>query len=220
MKSEGRNPKAEGRPKSERLAAGFSVSVLLQSTSSFGFRISAFPWLACALFLLGINLSQASDSASLFDEGLAAYRAGDYAKAADAFREQATLRPVSGTLQNLGLAEWHCARTGRAVLAWEQALWLNPFNEAARANLRFARKTAQLESPDLTWYEVVSTWLPMNWWAWASTLSLWSAVGLGALPGILRWRRAAWQQAIAALALTVFLLSLPAQLGLNTRSRI
>jgi hypothetical protein len=40
------------------------------------------------------------------------------------------------------------------------------------------------------------------------------------LPGILRWRKAAWQQAVAALALTVFLLSLPAQLGLGTRSRL
>jgi hypothetical protein len=159
-------------------------------------------------------------SESFFDEGLAAYRAGDYAKAADLFRDEALREPASGTLQNLGLAEWHCGRTGQAVLAWEQALWLNPVNEAVRANLSFARKTAQLESPELTWYEVVSTWLPANWWAWTASLSLWLAVGAGVLPGILRWRKAAWQQAVAALALTVFLLSLPAQLGLGTRSRL
>jgi hypothetical protein len=66
----------------------------------------------------------------------------------------------------------------------------------------------------------VSTWLPVNWWAWIAGLTFWLAVGAGTLPGILRWRKAAWQQAVAALALAVFLLSLPAQLGVDTRSRI
>jgi len=232
-KAEGRNPKAGRRPNSQGVTARFSAAIdnaHLQHApafglrildfgllSVFGFRPSGFTLVACVLLVLTTRLF-ASDS--LFDQGLTAFRAGDYAKSADAFREEAMHQPASGTLQNLGLAEWHCGRTGRAVLAWEQALWLNPFNEAARANLRFVRKTAQLESPELAWYEVVSTWLPMNWWAWATTLSLWLAIGIGAVPGILHWRRAAWQQAVAALALTMFLLSLPAQLGLNTRSRL
>jgi hypothetical protein len=87
-------------------------------------------------------------------------------------------------------------------------------------NLRFARKTSQLESPDLAWYEVISTWLPLNWWAWFAGVSLWVALGMATLPGILRWRRAAWHQALAAFGLMVFFLTIPAQLGVHTRSKL
>ena len=130
------------------------------------------------------------------------------------------LQPASGALQNLGNAEWRCGSTGAAILAWEQARWLDPFNQSARQNLRFARKTAQLEAPDLAWYEVVSTWLPASWWAWIAGISLWLAVGMGMLPGILRLRKATWHQAVAALGLMVFLLSIPAHIGVQTRSRV
>src|SRR6476659_5540778 len=102
--------------------------------------------------------------ADLFRDGTTAYRTSDYAGAIKAFRQSANLQPASGTLQDLGLAEWHRGHAGAAILSWEQSLWLEPFNAAANANLRYARKIAQLEAPDLTWYEVVSTWLPANWW--------------------------------------------------------
>jgi len=156
----------------------------------------------------------------LFQEATESYRAGDIGHAALLFRESARARPSSGALQNLGNSEWHNGRTGYAVLAWEQSLWLDPFNSAVRNNLRFARKVAQLEAPELGWYEVVSTWLPVNWWAWIAGLSFWFAVGVGTLPGILRLRKTAWQQALAAFGLAVFLLSIPAQFGVQTRSRI
>jgi hypothetical protein len=97
---------------------------------------------------------------------------------------------------------------------------LDPFNQSARQNLRFARKAAQLEAPDLAWYEVVSTWLPASWWAWIAGVSLWLAVGMGTFPGFLRRRKAIWHQAIAAVGLMVFLLSVPAHIGVETRSRI
>jgi tetratricopeptide (TPR) repeat protein len=157
---------------------------------------------------------------ALFRQGAATYRLGDYADAAQAFRQSAKQRPASGTLQNLGNAEWKLGSTGPAILAWEQAVWLDPFNDPARTDLRFARRTAQLEAPELAWYEVVSTWLPANWWAWIAGASLWLAVGLVMLPGILRWRKATWHQAVAAFCLMVFLLSIPAYIGLHTRSRL
>ncbi len=91
---------------------------------------------------------------ALFREGGQAYHAGDYASAATALIESATRHPSSGTLQNLGLAEWQRGIAGPAILAWEQSLFLDPFNKETRMNLRFARKTAQLEAPDLAWYEV------------------------------------------------------------------
>jgi len=158
-----------------------------------------------------------SDAA--FQAGLESYRAGEYGSAAESFRSSVGLRPASGTLQNLGNAEWQRGAVGQAILAWEQSIWLDPFNENARNNLRFARKSAQVEAPDLAWYEVVSTWLPVNWWAGLAGLSLWVAVAMITLPGIFRWRRTTWHQAIAALGLMVFLLTLPAHWGVHTRMR-
>jgi hypothetical protein len=205
-----------------------SVSVLRPSTfglrpsdfavrPSFGLRISAFGFLLAPLLAL---TAFASSPDTLFQTGVAAYRAADYPRAAEAFRESVTLQPASGALQSLGNAEWQQRHTGDAILAWEQALWLDPFNDYAHQNLLFARKTAQLEAPELAWYEVISTWLPVTWWAWIAGGSLWLAVGMGTVPGLLRRRKATWQQAIAALSLMVFLLSIPALFGVQTRARI
>lgn len=155
-----------------------------------------------------------------FQVGIESYRQGDYALAAKQFRQAAEAGPSPGALQNLGLCEWQRGRRGQAIVAWEQSLWLNPLNPAVRDSLGYARKTAQLEGPDLTWYEVVSTWLPVNWWAWIAGSSLWVAVAMSALPGIFRLRKAPWHQAVAAFGLAVFLLSLPALFGVATRSRI
>jgi tetratricopeptide (TPR) repeat protein len=190
---------------------------------SFVIRHSSFVISLCLALLSSALVSARSQVATSdiqFRQGVATYRLGDYAGAVQAFRQSATQQPASGTLQNLGNAEWKLGRTGGAVLAWEQAVWLDPFNQAARMDLRFARKTAQLEAPELAWYEVVSTWLPGNWWAWIAGASLWLAVGLVMLPGILRWRKATWHQALAAFCLMVFLLSIPAYIGLQTRSRL
>jgi len=184
---------------------------------SFGLRLSAFGFLLAPILSLAAHVSSPE---SLFQAGVTAYRAADYKQAAETFHQSVKLQPASGALQNLGNAEWQRGLTGDAILAWEQALWLDPFNESARQNLRFARKTAQLEAPELAWYEVISTWLPVSWWAWIAGASLWLAVGVGLLPGILRRRKATWHQAMAALALMVFLLSVPALFGVQTRSRI
>jgi hypothetical protein len=165
-------------------------------------------------------LGRATPAEALFRTGVKAYRAGDYAQAALAFRESAARQPGSGTLQNLGNAEWQRGQTGAAVLAWEQARWLDPFNDAARQDLRFARKAAQLEAPDLAWYEVVSSWLTIDAWTWIAGTSLWLAVGMVLLPGVLRRRKAAWHQAVAALGFMIFLLSVPAHLGGHTRAQL
>ncbi|MGH7970081.1 MAG: hypothetical protein ACREIC_15280, partial [Limisphaerales bacterium] len=175
-------------------------------------------FLVFLLFAFPTHAAPAADL--LFRAGAEAYHNGDYPAAAAAFRQSAALRPACGTLQNLGNAEWETGQTGPAILAWEQALWLNPLAEASRNNLRFARKNAQLESPDLTWYEAVSAWLPLNGWGWLCALSLWLVVGMGLLPGIFRVRKAAWHQAVAAFGLALFLLSIPAQIGIETLSRL
>ena len=173
-----------------------------------------------AFLFLGLAAFGAASPEALFHEGAAAYRAADYAKAAQLFRLAASTRPAPGTLQNLGNSEWQRGQTGEAIRAWEQSAWFDPFNAAARNNLRFARKEAQLEAPELTWYEVVSTWLPPHWWAWIAGGSLWLAVGMTLLPGIFRRPKAGWHQTVAALGLMIFLLSLPANAGVHTRSRL
>lgn len=183
------------------------------------FRPFSYAFLLLSL-LASARSSLAATPEMLFHLGSGAYHAGDYTRAAMAFHEAAQLQPAAGTFQNLGNAEWQRGRTGPAILAWEQSLWLDPFNEAAHMNLRFARKTAQLESPELTWYEVVSGWLPVNWWAWIAQLSFWLALTMVLLPGILRWRKVTWHQAVAALGFAIFLLSVPAHLGVETRSRL
>jgi hypothetical protein len=162
----------------------------------------------------------AASPSDLFHDGTTAFRANDFSGAIKAFRQSAALQPASGTLQDLGLAEWRRGHAGAAILSWEQSIWLQPFDTAARGNLRYARKVAQLEAPELAWYEVISTWLPGNWWAWIAGVSFWLAVAMVLLPGIFRRPKAAWHQALAALGLTVFLLSIPAHIGVHTRSRI
>jgi hypothetical protein len=175
-------------------------------------------WIGLAM--LCAPLLPAASATQSFQSGSQAYRAGEFARAAQAFREAVAQQPSSGALQNLGNAEWQQGRNGEAVLAWEQALWLNPFDRNARNNLQFAREIAQLESPQLTWFEIASAWLPVNWWAWLAAISLWLAVGALTLPGIFRWRKSSWPQIVAALGLGFFLISLPAHFGTFTRSNI
>jgi hypothetical protein len=163
---------------------------------------------------------QAATPEALFREATEAYAAGEFTRAAKAFGHSARLQPASGTLQNLGNAQWKSGRNGSAILAWEQALWIDSFNKSARGNLLFARKSAQLETPDLRWYEVISAWLPYNWWAWSAGASLWIALAAITLPAIFGWRKTVFQQAIAAVALMIFLLTIPAHFGIYTRSHV
>lgn len=178
--------------------------------------------IALLVILVGIGaVAQVPAAAEdLFANGRAAFEAGQFSAAAKSLRAAAVRQPAAGTLRNLGLAEWRRGRAGLAIVAWEQALWLDPRDQAARENLAYARKFVGVEAPEFTWYERASTWLPVNAWAWIAGGSLWLAIAMAVLPGALRWRRASWQQALAAVSLAVFFLSLPAHLGVVTRTRI
>jgi Bacterial SH3 domain len=156
----------------------------------------------------------------LFTRGSQAYADGNFEKAAARFLESATAAPASGTWHNVGDAEWQLGRTGPAVLAWERALWLNPYNTNAHSNLRFARKAKLLDAPELRWSEICSTWLPVNAWPWIAMLSLWLAVAMVILPGVFGRRKAGWHQALAAAGFAIFLLTIPALIGIHSRARI
>jgi hypothetical protein len=228
-----RSPKAEGRRKSEVRSPGEHLppTPLFESRvsgflriSDLGFRIPlllatlcSITFNALALDPAGPNLSSPSLS---FPHASAAYASGDYPQAAELFRGIAAGHPSANVFHNLGNAEWKLGHAGEAILAWERAQWLDPFGANTRANLRFARKAAQLPTPDLAWYEICSTWLPVDVWAWIAGAGFWIAVALTLLPGIFRWRKAGWQQALAAAGFAACLLTLPSLVGIHTRSAL
>lgn len=139
-----------------------------------------------AVLRFTLSAQAVSPTEDPFQRGIETYRTGDFTLAAKWFGDSVTRQPSSGGWQNLGLAEWQNGHVGEAILAWERAIWLDPAHAAARADLQFARKAAQLESPILAWHEMPSTRLPANMWAWLGGVSLWVAVGLITLPGFLR----------------------------------
>ena len=158
-------------------------------------------------------------AAAAFRRGSDEYAAGNFQSAALLFRS-ASSPSAAGALYNLGDAEWKCDHPGPAILAWEQAQWLDPFNHNISANLRYARKIRQLDAPELAWYEICSTWLPVNWWPWLACVGFWLAIGMIMLPGILGWRKAGWQQGLAAASFAIFLLTVPTLAGVYTRSKL
>ena len=170
-------------------------------------------------WLLGAPFCRAADTNSFFAQGTVAYQGGEFAAAAAAFQKTAEQHPSVGAFLNLGLAEWQRGHAGPAMLAWERALWLDPYDRPARENLRFAREALQLDGPELKWFETASTWLPSDAWVWLAEISLWLAVGMVTLPAFLRRRKAGWQQAVAAIALGVFLVALVANLGVLSRTQ-
>ena len=175
--------------------------------------------LVLLIVLLGAHACRAVSDVH-FREGVAAYQAGQFEPAAQAFRNSLAEQTAAGTLLNLGLAEWRGGRPGEAMVAWEQSAWLNPFNRDARSNLSFARETILASPLELTRCELASTWLPATYWAWLASVSLWLAVAMVTLPGFFRMRKTGWHQTLAALALGIFILSLPPNLGVFTRAEI
>ena len=180
-------------------------------------------WLAIVMLVMVIpHSSRAMPNATnrVAPDGMTAYLAGDYLKAAELFQKSVQAQPSTGAWLNLGLAEWQRNLAGPAVLAWERALWVDPYNAEARGNLQFARKTAQLESPEYAWHEAASMWLPVNAWPILAGVSLWFAVAMITLPRVLRWQRGNWQQGLAATGCAIFLLCLPSLYGVHTRTKI
>ncbi len=177
-------------------------------------------YLAVTLTLLAIAHHCFAAGEASFQAGRAAYEAGQFDLAARAFSDSLVKQPAAGTLLNLGLAQWQQGRTGEAILAWERAAWLNPFDGNARNNLSYARETTSVNPLELTWCEQFSIWLPVNLWTAIAAGSLWLAVAMVTLPGFLRMPKAGWHQTVASLALGVFLLSLAPAIGIVTRAKI
>ena len=173
--------------------------------------------LGCLFLALAISLSVADEE---FSAGLQQAHAGDFTGALKEFQISTAAQPATGSLLNLGLAAWRDGKLGLALWSWEQTVWQNPGDQAARQNLRYAFETAQLDAPELAWHERLSTWLSPRIWAVILCVSLWSTVGMMVLPGVLGARKAGWHQTFAAFSLGIFLLSIAPNLGVLSRGRI
>ncbi len=155
---------------------------------------------------------------NLFLQGSSAYERGDFAEAREAWT--APGKTSSGTLHNLGNAEYKLGHAGPAILAWERALALAPGRKNTAANLRFARSQAGLLEPQHPWHERYSALLSPGVWLTVASISFWGGIAFLALPPLLKRQRTSWTQAAAVLAIVLFLLTLPALAGLISRSRI
>lgn len=219
MRTVGKNLEAQGARTAESASSDIVCWPSRTRRSALPSSLRSRFWLvASALLWLGLPSIEAQTN--LFSDGTAAYRAGNYTAAANAFEHAAARQLASGTLQNLGLAEWQRGRRAPAILAWEQAAWMDPFDAAPRENLQFARKAAMVEAPEYSWCEAASMWLPVNVWPLLASLSFWIAVAMVVLSRVLRWRRAVWHQALATVGFAVFLLCLPSLYGVYTRAQI
>jgi hypothetical protein len=170
------------------------------------------------LFCLTTQSHAAMDNG--FTNGLAAARSGDFAVAVADFEKSVSQRPSSGALLNLGIVEWQRGHAGPAILAWERAQWLNPFDGRARQNLKLARSVTQLSEPELRWHETASQWLPPNAWVWLAGASLWIAVGALVLPRVFRWRKSGGLPWLAALGLGAFFFCLTANFDVISRTNL
>lgn len=86
-----------------------------------------------------------------FDEGYAAYEAGRFEEAAEAFRAALADGVRDPRLEyNLANAEFRAGRIGAAILHWERALALAPGDPDVLANLSLARERLvdRIEVPD------------------------------------------------------------------------
>ncbi len=163
-------------------------------------------------------VSQAETPDEIFSKAGAAFAKQEYGEAAYGLRALSAGNNWShGAQHNLGIVEWRVARPGPAVLAWERAHALDPFDRNTIANLRFARSKANLVEPERLWFERYSEWLPAPAWLGAASLGLWGGVLLLVMPRLFGTRRADWHQGVAALLLAAFLLTTPAMMGLYTR---
>lgn len=180
--------------------------------------------LRLAIFLTALlcvaKIGHAAATNDFFAHGLELSRAGQFPEAAAAFENSDKAQLAGGTLVNLGLAEWQRGHAGAAILAWEQARWIDPFDAHAKQNLEFARQVAQVDAPQLKWFETASTWLPPDAWVWIAGASLWLAVGALVLPPVFRRKKSGWQQTLAAVGLGIVLAGMTANIGVVSRTNL
>lgn len=128
-----------------------------------------------------------TSEAALFASANAAAASGRHADAA-ADLEKLIARGVVTPAVYYNLAN-ACAQSGRpgdAVLNYERALWLDPHDADARANLALCRRKAGLFAESPEWWEIVPGWMSLDAWSWMAS----AATALWVAAMILGWFKA------------------------------
>lgn len=155
-----------------------------------------------------------------FAVGLTNYQAAHYDMAAQAWAADLARHPSAEAWLNYGLAAWQAGHPGVAVLAWERARWINPYDSASVVALRFAEGQGMAYPIHLTWTESFSLWLPADAWGWLAGASFWLVVLLVVVPRVGQWPRSTGRAVVVALLAGIFLLTLPGLHGVHSRAHL
>jgi tetratricopeptide (TPR) repeat protein len=154
--------------------------------------------------IAGLTAARADERFERFERANADFEAGRFKEAAAAYEELLDQGgPRVAVLQNLGSAYFRTGEHGRAILAFERALLLQPGDPDLRANLKLARDQAAVfpPPPARAWQGFLERPSRKLW----SGLALGSALLLPLAAGLWlglrsRWRGAAWGAICASLA--------------------
>lgn len=104
-------------------------------------------------FLAGSRGGFGSDGSDLFAKANEAYRNQDYQRAFEMYQQVAKEGPRAEVYYNLGNAAFKQNRLGLAVLNYQRSLRLNPRDEDATNNLKYARSLVEYRVEDKrNWY--------------------------------------------------------------------
>lgn len=133
-------------------------------------------WIVCLLLAQATWLSAGSDSGKWMEEAITAYQQADYEGAIALYESVlASGQHSTGVYFNLGNACYKAGHLGKAVLHYERALLLDPYNKEVTENLNFVQQ--QIEPT----VEAIPPFFLQAWWdslrsVFSSTL--WAAIGL------------------------------------------
>jgi tetratricopeptide (TPR) repeat protein len=134
---------------------------------------------------LGVGAAHGqSAAASLYAEGNALYREGEFEQARQRYQEAVVSGAADARLYyNLGNASYKSGRLGEAVLWYERALRLAPRDEDVQANLRFLRRIKRDRDPES------DSWLyDLYLWPTVNELCLATSLGLLGIFAVASWR--------------------------------
>jgi len=119
-----------------------------------------------------------------------AYLRGQYADALALYRQTAEQAGYSAALlYNMGNCYARLQKTGPAILVYEQARFLAPFDPDIRTNLSLVRSRANLPDPQHTWWQKGLALLNADQWLMASAAMLAASVLLLGSALVVRNRR-------------------------------
>jgi len=140
-----------------------------------------------------------------FIQGNEAYQQDNYTASIDQYTQALQEQASVALLYNLGNAYFKNNQPGYAVLSYSQALFLDPMDADARANLAFVREAEGLKAPPVSQLREYSQKLNINTWAWLLTASFWIMVFLFVFQNLFSWQGMVSYSLITLFALCICL---------------